>query len=180
MNIILFDDDSRRTLLPLTFTKPVAWIRIGILRISEKWEKLAGSAVGFKTEPYLAVKFNCSLTDDNLFISGAVIPDRKFFNSVQGMKRGSALFSGQRLLACRLSGEEAMNFVPQNYSGKSGLQYNGDLRIIDYPWQIFSWNGEAMRQDFELLTAGRHSLNLSSRNHLSGGGKYICRRRCQG
>ncbi len=168
MNIILFDDNSRRTLLPLTFTKPVAWIRIGILRISEKWEKLTGSIVGFKTEPYLAVKFNCSLSDDNLFINGAVIPDRKFSDYVQGMKRGNALFSGHRLLACRLSGEEAMNFVPQNYSGKSDLQYNDDLRIIDYPWQIFSWNGEAMRQDFELLTAGRHSLNLSSRNHLLG------------
>ena len=38
MNYILFDDHTWQNLLPLTFTKPVAEIRIGILTITEKWE----------------------------------------------------------------------------------------------------------------------------------------------
>ena len=36
MNYILFDGDVRNALLPFTYTKPVADIRIGILTIREK------------------------------------------------------------------------------------------------------------------------------------------------
>jgi hypothetical protein len=39
MAIILFDDNARNTLLPLTYTRPVADLRIGILTIAEKWAK---------------------------------------------------------------------------------------------------------------------------------------------
>ena len=42
MNYILFDGDVRNALLPFTYTKPVADIRIGILTIREKWEKYLG------------------------------------------------------------------------------------------------------------------------------------------
>ena len=40
MNYILFDGTVRNALLPFTFTRPVADIRIGILTIREKWEML--------------------------------------------------------------------------------------------------------------------------------------------
>ena len=43
MNYILFDGAVRNQLLPFTFTRPVADIRIGILTIREKWEKFLGS-----------------------------------------------------------------------------------------------------------------------------------------
>ena len=39
MNYVLFDGEAHRKLLPFTFTRPVAEIRIGILTIREKWEK---------------------------------------------------------------------------------------------------------------------------------------------
>ena len=39
MNYILFDGDVRNALLPFTYTRPVADIRVGILTIREKWEK---------------------------------------------------------------------------------------------------------------------------------------------
>ncbi|HQX03888.1 MAG TPA: putative sugar nucleotidyl transferase, partial [Flavobacterium sp.] len=42
MNYILFDGPVRNALLPFTFTRPVADIRIGILTIREKWEKYLG------------------------------------------------------------------------------------------------------------------------------------------
>ena len=41
MNYILFDGTVRNALLPFTFTRPVADIRVGILTIREKWERLA-------------------------------------------------------------------------------------------------------------------------------------------
>ena len=42
-NIILYDEkEIRDNLLPLTYTRPVSLIRIGILTISEKWQRLLG------------------------------------------------------------------------------------------------------------------------------------------
>ena len=39
MNYILFDGPARTALLPFTYTRPVADIRIGFFTIREKWEK---------------------------------------------------------------------------------------------------------------------------------------------
>ena len=57
MNFILFDNPNRNNLLPLTFTRPVADIRIGILTIREKWEKYLNAKTSTFTETYLSVKY---------------------------------------------------------------------------------------------------------------------------
>ena len=54
MNYILFDGPSRNNLLPFTFTRPVADIRVGILTIREKWEKHLGFTTTTITEDYLS------------------------------------------------------------------------------------------------------------------------------
>ena len=57
-NLLLFDDPAiRGSLLPFTFTRPVADIRVGILKISEKWQKLFCTEVSFLTQKYLESKF---------------------------------------------------------------------------------------------------------------------------
>ena len=38
MNVILFDN-NRTNYYPLSFTRPIAYFRIGILTIKEKWEQ---------------------------------------------------------------------------------------------------------------------------------------------
>jgi len=37
MHLILFDDETRDHLLPFTYLKPVCELRLGVLRIREKW-----------------------------------------------------------------------------------------------------------------------------------------------
>ena len=54
MNYILYDGAVRNNLLPFTFTRPVADIRIGILTIREKWEKFLGATTTTITEEYLS------------------------------------------------------------------------------------------------------------------------------
>ena len=53
MKIILFDDKSWGTLRPLTFTRPISELRVGILTIREKWEKRFGDKVAYLTKDYL-------------------------------------------------------------------------------------------------------------------------------
>ena len=57
MNYILFDGSVRNSLLPFTYTRPVADIRIGILTIREKWEKYLGFTITTITEEYLEDKY---------------------------------------------------------------------------------------------------------------------------
>ena len=64
MNYILFDGSVRNQLLPFTYTRPVADIRIGILTIREKWEKYLGFSTTTVTEDYLSEKYQKSGNSD--------------------------------------------------------------------------------------------------------------------
>src|SRR3990172_1933905 len=106
MNYILFDH-NRTNLLPLTFTRPVAGIRIGILTIKEKWEKYLGATASFLTEDYLSEKYTAEYTidEDNMWLNGAVCPNPKLIEEITKLKRGQELVSGDVLIA-RNSGDE--------------------------------------------------------------------------
>jgi hypothetical protein len=57
MNVILFDDNFKENLLPFTYTRPQADIRVGILTLREKWEKRLQTKTSSITEDYLSEKF---------------------------------------------------------------------------------------------------------------------------
>jgi len=70
---ILFDDDRREALLPFTFTRPVSEIRIGILTITQKWERYLGSSTSFLTTGYLSKKYPPNITGERFcLIHGGV------------------------------------------------------------------------------------------------------------
>ncbi len=91
MAIILFDGNTHQTLLPLTFTRPVADLRIGILTIAEKWGKYLSQDFSYHTQPYLSAKFPIKIQTDNLFINGAVCPDEQLLEAIDKLKTGEAL-----------------------------------------------------------------------------------------
>lgn len=88
MNYILFDDNARINLLPLTFTRPVADIRIGILTIREKWEKMLDAKISSKTEPYLSKKFPLvfAIDTNNIWINGSFCPNEKLIEEIKTLK----------------------------------------------------------------------------------------------
>jgi hypothetical protein len=103
MAIILFDDNARNTLLPLTYTRPVADLRIGILTIAEKWAKYLNSDFSFYTEAYLQAKFPINIQDDNIFINGSVCPDEDIVEAINNLGVAGRLNIRYILLAVRLS-----------------------------------------------------------------------------
>ena len=74
MNVILFDT-NRANYYPLSFTRPIAYFRIGILTIKEKWE-IHYKLVSVMTEEYLSVKFPIKIAKDNLWINAKNIPSK--------------------------------------------------------------------------------------------------------
>ena len=162
MNHILFDSEVRTSLLPFTFTRPVGEIRIGILTLKEKWEANLKTDVSYKTEDYLEVKYPLVLEEDNIFIDPSYLPTPDLITAIQGLKPETALYCESGLVAYRssrpLSPEEVQNLKRQDYRSA--------LIRVQYTWDIFSKNGHALQEDFQLITKGRKSAPIPSSNRL--------------
>jgi UDP-N-acetylglucosamine diphosphorylase/glucosamine-1-phosphate N-acetyltransferase len=164
MNIILFDDERRAHLLPLTFTRPVADLRIGILTIKEKWERFTKLPVSFLSQDYLQEKFPLVAGNDNLLIAGSLLPTAELWEKILTLEPGEALSRQGELLAAR---NVTNNFqtIASAYAIKEHELTS--LRISDL-WDIFSQNGQAISFDFKLLTAGRVSQTIDKSNTVIG------------
>ncbi len=163
MNIILFDSSLHQQLLPITFTRPVSEIRIGILTIREKWEKRLPGSYSWKTEDYLSGKFPLITAGENLVINAAVCPTSQLADAVMALKTGQALVKDGLIIAQKSEGNV------QGWQEKlTEVSYPGPLNYIDRLWKIFSLNGEELENDYELLTNGRSSAPLSNTNTLLG------------
>src|SRR6202043_2975485 len=103
MAIILFDDNAHQTLLPLTYTRPVADLRVGILTIAEKWAKYLNAVYSFHTQSYLQAKFPIKIEADNLFINGSFCPDENLAGAVSALQTGESLTCNGQLIAVRLN-----------------------------------------------------------------------------
>ncbi|MCB0685108.1 MAG: glucose-1-phosphate thymidylyltransferase [Saprospiraceae bacterium] len=104
MHIILFDTDVRDALLPLTYTRPVCELRVGVLTIREKWEKMLGTlSSSFITTEYLEPLFPIAIHDDNFLINGSVLPSQGFVDVIRTLNSGEALMLAGELMAARLS-----------------------------------------------------------------------------
>jgi UDP-N-acetylglucosamine diphosphorylase/glucosamine-1-phosphate N-acetyltransferase len=154
MNLILFDDPAfRLSLLPFTFTRPVANIRIGILTIAEKWERWTGTKASYKTEEYLAKKFPVVSTGQNVLVNGAICPDQNLVDTVKALPVGYYLAKDHILIAAN---------QPQDEMKQSNIvQYEHDVTIIDKPWRIFKENANQIKSDFRILTQGRKSAPIT-------------------
>lgn len=165
MTINLFDDRAWQSLRPLTFTRPVADLRVGILTIGEKWGKYLSADYGFCTADYLSAKFK-ALTDPIIFINGSVCPDASLLEAIAALKDGEALYQKDILLAYR-SGLNS-HFDLKVAGALKPVAYTADLIRILFPEDIFKFNGDQIRLDFELLTKGKTSAGLSNTNVLLG------------
>ncbi|MGV3706562.1 MAG: putative sugar nucleotidyl transferase [Arcticibacter sp.] len=167
MTVILFDDSARDNLLPLTFTRPVALLRVGILTIAEKWAKHLGSDTAFLTVAYLQEKYPYHQSAGSLFINGSVCPDEHLIEAIQSLETGEALHASDVLLAVR--GAEALSGVPNiDLEGFKLISYSRNFTRIFYPEHIFLNNEQEIVRDFKLLTHNRTSAPLSSTNTVLG------------
>jgi UDP-N-acetylglucosamine diphosphorylase/glucosamine-1-phosphate N-acetyltransferase len=164
MNYILFDDDSRTDLLPLTFTRPVAEIRIGIFTICEKWERFLNTPCSFFTEDYLNTKYRLEASGDNILINGSILPDEQMVSAIKGLKAGNFLIKDKTVIAARLGNNFTKSFFHEFPGENKLVKYEHDIEKINFLWDIFSLNGKAFEADFRAITIGRKSSSLSKTN----------------
>ncbi|KAA2216802.1 GlmU family protein [Maribacter flavus] len=162
MNYILFDGPVREHLLPFTFTRPVAEVRIGIMTIKEKWEAYLSTSCSYQTEAYLQAKFPMVLQSDNIFLNGSILPSADLLQNVKGLKEREVLKKDDIIIAYRSANVHSEG----DWSGYKEIVYDFDLFQVKNTWDIFSLNERALQEDFDFLTKGRESRPISKTNSL--------------
>ena len=168
MNYVLFDGTVRNALLPFTYTRPVADIRMGILTIREKWEKYLSFTTTTLTEEYLEEKYPMVELEENIMINASFLPTLELVDKVKRLQKNEAIVKDDEIVAFFTTNtQEETNF--DNYTK---IEFENDLLQIKNTWDIFSKNEEAIKADFELLTEGRKSepipntVNCIGKSHI--------------
>ena len=168
-NIILFDDDVREQLLPLTFTRPTGELRVGILTIKEKWKRhLHVDEISYITQDYLVDKYPIRIEPDNIVINGSVLPSPQLVQLILGLEPNEAILKDGELIATRLDERQFGNLINDEEIEELGGFDAEDTPFlkINNLWDIFKINAKAIQEDFDLLTKNRFSQPISKTNRV--------------
>ncbi len=167
-NIILFDDESREQMLPLSYTRPVAEIRTGIYTIRERWEKLLKGRASYITSEYLTDRFPMHIEDDNIVINGALMPNDRLVRLIEQLAPNEALMDQGTLIAARLNNRQFEYLLHDE-----AIEEISGLELVDtpfirlaYPWDLFLFLRATIEYDFDLVTHGRSSQSIPSNNQV--------------
>lgn len=164
MQLVFSDAQYWEDFLPLTFTRPVAEMRMGILTFSERWKKLLEiDDVFYITENYLQNKYKKPEPKQSLFIVPNFFPSDEVLKQIKEIQPGEALVYENEVLVANINMD---NFSLNQISKMTDIHEK--LFFIEKPTDIFSYNDKAIDFDFKLLTEGRQSQELSSTNGFIG------------
>ncbi|MEM9918823.1 MAG: GlmU family protein [Bacteroidota bacterium] len=175
-NVILFDDESRDHLLPLTYVRPVCELRIGILTIREKWERWLKAKTSFITQDYLTAKYPIHIADSNFVINGSVLPSERLCRLIEQLDINEALMQNGELIAAHLNVSQFQHLMKEEEIEElQGFELEEDTPFlkINRLHDLFALNDQAIRDDFALLTKDRISQPLSDSNRLLGESKNL-------
>ena len=158
MNVALFDHPQiRQQLLPFTYTRPVAEIRMGILTITEKWQSYLGEEVNHLTQDYLANKFPGPANHSELLvINGGICPDADFVTAINELGKDQGLSQDGILLAAYISEYKSISALEELPTS----EYANELTIISRPWHIFKAARQQIIADFDIITQNRKSATI--------------------
>ncbi len=173
MNKIIFTEEfcQPENLHPFTLTRQIQDIRVGILTIREKWEKILGlRSFDKKEDDYKdldrSVNINEAVGNGVCFmIHGNVLPAPGLIKAIHRLKNGEFIAArGSTGIVFRFTRKEIKE--KHNIRVTRAITLNEEIKTIEYPWDIFQLNDWAIRQDFKLLTKKRKSQSISKTNKV--------------
>ena len=164
MQQLIFTEEycKPENLHPFTYTRHIQDIRIGILTIREKWECYLKVASADKWENSFLDSTESIRIEKNiakgeyLLVHSNVLPTKKVINKIKGLKNGELLTSIKGgVIAYKFSDKEVegLHKIKINHP----VDYKGEIKTLNYPWQIFQMNDWAIREDYKLIVNGRKS-----------------------
>ena len=169
MQLVFSDAQYWGDFLPLTFTRPVVELRIGILTFQERWKKLLEiEDIAFLTEDYLQEKFKKPESKESLLIVPNFLPTESVLEQIKKIKQGEALIYQNEVIAAKLN---MRDFSLSQITKMTDVE--GELLFVKSPSDIFTYNQQFLDYDFEILTRNRKSQELSETNNFLGDKKDL-------
>ncbi len=166
MQIILFDTiGSRNSLFPITVTRSIAAIQIGMLTMCERWQRLTDSSVSILTEDYLAEDLIKADTD-LLYVDASIVPDKKLFEAIIQLKDNHGIKCNNSIIALKCTQHYSFGFSTDDCKNIEFTQWPNEIKQLQYGFDIFKLNDELLRLDFEVLTRNRTSQDIPSSNAI--------------
>ena len=138
MKIILSDFEAHLRFAPLSLTRPIGDIRVGLFTNLERWSiLLPDDHIGFQSESYLRDEFE--ELNDGKIVNACIIPNEDFVASIVYLEDNCRLMLGNNTMA--ISG-----------NGKNVINYKGEMPIlINNRWELLSVNAAAISNDIDLI-----------------------------
>lgn len=158
MNLVLVDEVSVwQNLLPLTFTKPISKLRVGILTIDEKWNQyFPQSMISYICQDHLKVKFPLTNAQQSIFINSFILPNEKLVNAINLLNENEVLKANDLFIAFKGSFDQYSDLKIATVRS-----FDDKITTIQQVYDLFKKNGDAICSDFELLTKNKRSKPLS-------------------
>ncbi|PWJ33689.1 putative sugar nucleotidyl transferase [Sediminitomix flava] len=161
MNILIWDNpEHREDLMPFTFIRPIGEIRIGILKVSDKWRKaFPENTISYLAHDYLQVKYKPEFGTDNLYINGIVCPNPELNEAISQLQHEQTLVFEDVIIATRSS---KVYKTPEEVEIKEKVEFSPKEAptLLRHKWDIFLQNGKEIEADFPIVTAGRQTQHI--------------------
>ena len=157
MKIVLSDNGLHLRFAPLTLTRPLGNLRMGIFTNDERWKKYIPSVeIFYETEAYLQNKF-AGTESFNIKVNAAIIPNKEVVEQILALNENSKLVLNGQWIA------------DKGNQPKDEVEYQGVFPVVlQNRWDLYQQNGTVLIQDFQLITEGRVSAEISSTNTIVG------------
>jgi UDP-N-acetylglucosamine diphosphorylase/glucosamine-1-phosphate N-acetyltransferase len=159
MNLLLSDNALHLKFAPLTLTRPLGELRMGMFTSAERWAFLLNinKEVLFQTEnPFIREERNSNPSEEDLIVNATVIPSSKLADEVNQLSVDEMLIFQNTWVAKKGKGtnQKSSNSEP--------------LCILENRWDFYLLNEKVLKADFELYTKSKQSQQLSSTNTVIG------------
>jgi len=114
------------------------------------------------TEDYLSDKYPMVEMEENVMINASCFPNSELVNIIKSLKENQAVFHGEDIIAF-FAKESQENIDFDTYEA---IEFNSDIIKIENTWDIFSKNGDAIQEDFNLITEDRVSQPIPESNNV--------------
>ncbi len=166
MQLILFDStSSRNSLFPVTATRPVAAIQLGILSIQKRWGLLTNTEVSILTEDYLS-ESEIAYNDVLLYIDASILPTKKLYETILHLELNKGIIKNKQIIALKTEQQFRFGFSLTDCSSIEFTEWQTETKQLQYAFDIVTFNDEMLRFDFNLLRSNRTSQSISSSNKI--------------
>ncbi len=168
--IILFDGEGAAHLLPLTYTRAVADMRVGMTTIREKWRYIT-QAQNWLLSPQQIQSLHALIPDkkeEYWYIYGGALPNVELWRSIQSLSFGTSLWKEDMLIGFKLTERIAHEQIEEIVAGMKNAKINAEADVIIYPEDILSVQENYVKSDFKRLTQSRQTNKVDLSSYVRG------------